>query len=115
MEKADAPPGGGALSAEAESCDEGPVPIDVFPVQVPEETPALAHKTEQASPRVVVVSMFSQMVRDVTDPLGEERHLDLGGAGVARLLAEALHQLLCLRFIQFLLHPYFYGVCWTVL
>lgn len=48
----------------------------------------LADQDQQATTRVVVVLVELEVLGQVRDPAGEHGDLDLGGAGVALLLAE---------------------------
>ena len=67
-----------ALPAQAELGDEGPVPIDVVAPQVVEQATTSTDEHEQPTARVMVLLVDLQVLREVVDPLGEDRHLNLG-------------------------------------
>jgi hypothetical protein len=46
--------------------------------QIRKKAPALTHELEEAATRVVVLREAGEVPVQVTDPLGEERDLDLG-------------------------------------
>src|SRR5262245_43834400 len=71
-----------ALLADPEAIDELPVPVGVVTLQVVEQSAALADHLEQAAPAVVVLQVGLEMPRELVDPVGEQRHLHVGGAGV---------------------------------
>jgi hypothetical protein len=62
--------------------DDRAVPLDVVLPDVVQEAAALADQHQQAAPAVVVLLVLLQMLVEVVDPLGEDRDLDLGRAGV---------------------------------
>src|SRR5262245_36540076 len=70
------------LAAEAEAHDEGAVALDVVAAQVVEHAPALAHQHQQAAAGVVVLLVDLQVLLQVADALGEERHLDFRRARI---------------------------------
>src|SRR6478736_4154548 len=72
-----------SLSAKAESLDQRAVALDVDALQVTQEAAALADQEQQATAAVVVVLVLARVLGEVLDPLGEQRDLHLGGAGVA--------------------------------
>jgi len=73
----------GELSAQAESLDDRPVPIDVGAVQVVQQAPTAADQQQQAAPAVVIVLVRLEVFGQVTDAPAQQRNLHLGGAGVA--------------------------------
>src|SRR5690625_6965887 len=72
-----------ALSAQAESFDQRAVALDLVVPQVTEQPAALADQQQQAPAGVVVMLMGLEVFGQVGDPLGQQRDLDLRGAGVA--------------------------------
>lgn len=80
------------LFAEAEAGDDFAVPVDVAIVEVAELAPPLANKFEQATTGVVVVLVRLQVRGEVLDALREDRHLNLGGAGIRRMDGEVPNQ-----------------------
>jgi hypothetical protein len=73
-----------ALSAEPELLDEGAVPLDVLSLEVVEKSPALADELEQPSPRVVILRMRPQMLREIVDSSSEEGYLHFCRTSVGR-------------------------------
>src|SRR4051794_7632909 len=76
------------LPAKAELGDECPIPLDVVASEVVEQPPTATDEHQQPTARVMVLLVDLQVLREVVDPLGEDRHLDLGRAGVG--LVEAV-------------------------
>jgi hypothetical protein len=70
------------LPSQTQLFDEGPVTFDVFAFQVIQEAPALTHQLDQTPPGVMVLGVDLEVVREVIDPLAQDSHLHLGGAGV---------------------------------
>ncbi len=70
------------LSAEAEPGDDVPVSVDVFVVQVPELPAALADEHQEPAARVIVVTVYAQMLGQILDALREERDLHLRGTRI---------------------------------
>src|ERR1700682_1649203 len=75
-----------------------PKPVDqlavtgrILGLQIIEQPPPLPDQLEQAAPRVVVFLVRFEMLGEVVDALGQERHLHLGGAGVSLVRPELLH------------------------
>src|SRR5438128_8126305 len=83
-------------ATQAELGDEGAVAVDVGALEVAEQAPALADHHQQPAARVVVLAVRAQVLGQVVDALGEQRNLDLGGAGIAILATELADQLLLL-------------------
>src|SRR5687768_3129551 len=77
-----------SLPAEPESGDECPVPLDVVPSEVVEQTPPLANEHEQPAAGVMVLLVDLQVRREHVDAPGQERDLHLRRAGVG--LVEAV-------------------------
>src|SRR6187399_2011012 len=78
-------PGAGRLAAEPEPSDDGPVARAVLLHEIREKAAALADELEEAAARMVVLGEAAEMVRQVLDPLGQERDLDLRRPGVTFL------------------------------
>src|SRR5690606_34609043 len=72
-------------AAQAEALDERAVAGDVDVLEVAEEATALTDEQQQATTGVVVVLVRLEVLREVLDALRQERDLDLGGTGVARV------------------------------
>src|SRR5690606_1491815 len=77
----DAAPGRN-LAAQPQTLDQRAVALDVDVLEVAEEPAALAHEQQKPTTRVVVVLVLLEVLREVLDPLGEDRDLHLGGSGV---------------------------------
>src|SRR5512146_2737339 len=71
------------LAAESERADDGPIARGVLLDEVREQAPALTHELEEAAARMVVLREAAEVLVEVSDPLGEERDLDLRRTGVA--------------------------------
>ena len=71
------------LAAQSELLDEHAVALHVLLAEVAELPTSPADELEQPATRVVVVRVLTEMVRESPDALGQERDLDLGGAGVS--------------------------------
>jgi hypothetical protein len=77
----------GRSTAKAELRDERSVPLDVVAPEVIEQATPTTHEHEQPTARVMVLAMDLQVVREVVDPIGEERHLNLRRTGVGLVQA----------------------------
>ncbi|VXC31423.1 hypothetical protein PLANTIT3_70096 [Plantibacter sp. T3] len=70
------------LAAESEALDQRAVALDVDGLEVAEEAATLSDQEQQATTRVVVVLVLLEVLGEVLDAAGHDRHLDLGGSGV---------------------------------
>src|SRR5207248_3102746 len=86
-----------SLSAEAESLDQRPVPLDVHLHHVVQQPAATADQQQEPATGVVVVLVRAQVVGQTGDALGQQRDLGLGGPGV-RVVHAVLGQDLLLFF-----------------
>ena len=66
-----------SLSPQTELRDERSVPLDVVPSEVVEQPAPATHEHEQSPARVMVLGVDLQVVGEVVDALGEQRHLHL--------------------------------------
>jgi len=66
-----------SLAAKPEPSDDGPVARAVLLHQIREKAAALADELEEAAARMIVFGEASKMRRQLLDPLGDERDLDL--------------------------------------
>src|SRR5262245_45336036 len=57
----------------------------VDPLEIIEQLAARRDELQQPAPRMIVLHMALEMLGEVADALGEDRHLHLGRTGVARL------------------------------
>src|SRR5918994_2411746 len=69
---------GAELATQAELADQGPVALDVVALEVTEQAAALADEHQEPAARVVVLAMLAEMLRELVDPLGEQRDLNGG-------------------------------------
>src|SRR6516225_9800848 len=81
-----APPPG--LLAQAELFDQGAIALEVLALEVGQKAPAAAHEHQQATARVVVFALLAQVLGEMVDALGQQRHLDLRGARITLAGAE---------------------------
>src|SRR5689334_314415 len=72
--------------ANAELLDQILVARFVRATQIIEQLAALAHHLEQSTTRVVVLDVGLEMLGEVIDALGQDRHLHFGRSGVSGLL-----------------------------
>src|SRR5690554_3815836 len=79
---------------ETEPRDQRPVTLDVLSAQVVEQTATLADQHQQPAAAVVVVLVLAEVLGEVVDPFGQDRHLHLGRARVAVVVPEFGHDLL---------------------
>ena len=79
---------GARLPSQSELGDERPIPLDVVTSEIVEQPAPTTDHREQSPTGVMVLAVDLQVFRQVVDALGEERDLDLGGAGVG--LVEAM-------------------------
>src|SRR5581483_12436441 len=86
------------LSPQAELLDQGAIALQIRPLQVVEQPAAAADELEQPAPRIVVLRVRAQVLRELVDPGREEGDLHLRGAGVAPVPAVLADDLL-LRFL----------------
>ena len=71
------------LLSQAQLLDQSAVGLDVLFLQISQQTSALTNHQQQAAVGVVVVAVQLQVLVEVVDALGQQRDLNLGGAGVA--------------------------------
>src|SRR3546814_5136726 len=89
------------LAAQAHLGDDRAVALDVVLADVVEEPPPLAHQHQQAAPAVVVLLVLLEVLVQMVDPLGEDRDLDLGAAGVGLRSEEHTSELQSLMRISY--------------
>src|SRR6476620_8871443 len=95
MSDQDAPCGATELVPETELLDERPVRLEVAALEIGQQPAAGANHLEQATTPVVILGVSAEVVGEGVDPLGEQRHLHLGGPGVTRVrLVLGRHRLL---------------------
>src|SRR5262245_16457659 len=69
-------------AAQPQALDQRLVAIGAGPPYVVEQPPALTHQPQQAAAGVVVLLVLLEVLREIVDPLGQQRDLDLRRAGV---------------------------------
>jgi len=65
-------------TSKPELGDKAPIPFDVPTAQIIEKSAPLPDHHQQAPPAVVVMFVISEVLGEVVDLVGEQRHLDLG-------------------------------------
>src|SRR5690606_21102468 len=71
------------LAAQAELLDQGLIATLVLALQVVEQAAALRNQSEQTTTGMVVLLVVLEVLGQVADALGKDRHLDFRRAGVA--------------------------------
>jgi len=79
-----------ALLADAERLDDGAIALDVFGLQIVQETAALADQHQEATTRVMILHVGLEVLGEIRDPFREESDLHFGGTGVTRFPRELL-------------------------
>src|SRR5271156_6354383 len=72
------------LAAQTEIGDEFAIPLQIFFLQVPEQTPALTDLDEQAAAAVVILLVDLEVLGELVDRSGQDRDLDVCGSGISR-------------------------------
>ena len=70
-------PKGSELLSDTQSGDDSFVPFYVLGSQIIQEPSALTHKLQKTSTRMMVLLVNFEMFGQVSDPLAEERYLNL--------------------------------------
>src|SRR3954462_3379237 len=78
------------LLADAQPFDQLLVPAGVLALEVVEQPAPLADELEQPAPRVVVLLVGLEVLRELVDPLREQGHLHLRRPGVLLVRPELL-------------------------
>src|ERR1700680_3325642 len=84
----------GSLLANPEALDRRAVTLDVLPLEVIEQAAPAPDQLEQAAAAVVVLDMGLEVVRQLGDEVGEQRHLHLRRPAVALVQPVLLDDLL---------------------
>src|SRR5688572_27001100 len=86
------------LLANPERVDELAIAVDTLRLEIVEEPATLTDQLQEPTARMMVLRVGLEVLREVSDPLGEERDLHLGGTGVPLVRRELLdHVLLATR------------------
>ena len=86
------------LLADSQPLDHLAVVVKPLPLEILEESPALANKLEQPATGMMVLDMAFQMFGEIIDPVAEKRDLNLRGTGVFFMKSKVLNDgPLCLR------------------
>ena len=88
------------LPAQSQTGDGRSVALDVLLAEIGQETATPTDELQEATTGVVIVLVRAEMVGEAGDPLGEERDLDFGRAGVALMDTEAGDDLFLLSRLQ---------------
>ena len=78
----DAPGRHNRLMPESKLLDERSVRLQVTSLEIRQQAAPGTHHLEQAAAAVMVLQMGTEVLGEGVDPLGQERHLHLGRAGV---------------------------------
>jgi len=62
-------------------------------MKIIEETPALADHQQQSTTGAVVLLVLLQVIRELVDPLGQQRDLHIRRAGISLVQSEVLDEL----------------------
>src|SRR5262249_54717125 len=81
-----------ALLAQSEPVDQLVVALGVFALQVREQPPPPVDELQEPPPGVVVLGVRLEVVGQVGDAVGQQRHLDLGRARVGAVGPEVLDE-----------------------
>jgi hypothetical protein len=95
-----APLGLGVLSAESQPGQEGLIRGCVLPGEIGEESTTAAHLEHEAIPRLMVVAVVPQVLRDLPDLVGEKRYLDFAGTSIGGVRLIFAYNLLNLLLVQ---------------
>jgi len=69
----------GAYSlANSKPLDDPTVSLDILTLQVVQKAPALSHELQQSPARMMILLMYLEVVREVSDTLTQEGDLNLG-------------------------------------
>src|SRR5215471_17172645 len=68
------------LLPEPKLLDDSAVPLDVLGLEIVEQPAALPDQHHESAPRMMVLGVGLEMLRQVIDPFAEDRDLDLGRA-----------------------------------
>src|SRR5262245_33319066 len=77
-------PGAPPSPPEYELGDDRAVPLDVLASQVLQQPASATDQHQETTAAVMVLLVHLEVLREVADPLGQDRDLDLGGARVTR-------------------------------
>jgi hypothetical protein len=81
-------------TAQSEPFDYGVVTLDVFPLQIVKELPALPDKFQEPSARMVILIMAFEVLGQICDSFTEKGYLYLGRAGIGRVHSEIIDNFL---------------------
>ena len=70
------------LAAQTQPLDQALIAIEVVRREVPQQTPTVADDLQQTPARVMVLLVGLEVLRELTEPLGQKRNLNLGGPSV---------------------------------
>ncbi len=82
---------------QAELANERAVALEVAALKIVQEPAPAPDEHQQPAARVVVLAVRAQVLGELVDPLGQQRDLDLGLAGVHAVIAELRSISSCLR------------------
>ena len=71
------------LSAQTQPLDQRLAAPYVLALEIVQQSPALAYDLEETAPGVVILLVGLEMVGQLVDPCGQQRHLNFGRPGVS--------------------------------
>jgi len=91
---AEAPLGSSRSATQAQSCDQGSVPLHVLFLEIPKQTPTLPNHHQQTPPTVMILLVDLQVLGQVVDALRQQCNLNLGGTRVRGMRAVFIYNIL---------------------
>src|ERR1700722_11967642 len=70
------------LVAKSKSLDQRPIPFQIRALEIIEQPAPATDHLQQALAAVMILRVGPEMIGQVVDPVGQQRHLDAGRAGV---------------------------------
>jgi hypothetical protein len=70
------------LVTEPQFLNQLAVSLDISPPQIVQQSATLAYHLQEAAATVVILAVFTEMIREVVDALGQDRDLNLGRPSV---------------------------------
>jgi hypothetical protein len=86
------PTPGRVLLADAELADDAFIPLGIVFLQIIQQAAALADQHEKSAARAVVFLVRLEVLRQLADTLAEQRNLNFGTAGIARMRAVTVNE-----------------------
>ena len=84
------------LATNAESTDQSAITLDIAALHVIEQSATLANELHESAARVMIALVNLEMLGEMRNPVGQDRDLDFGRAGVRGVSLIVLDDLLLL-------------------